>query len=171
MVIKIPQSSSLPSDSRFNVSLTLLFSCKLTGKREQYSAQGHVIVHGSFVVLVASKYRERGELLNARRLMQHRVRGRWRQWITERRVWGWNLPAATARKSSADARYTSMYRWPMWCRCRLRAMSRCSWQSKRISASPLRRPWGLRHNATPPLLRKREKIISTWAMLAHYFCR
>uniref|UniRef100_A0A6B0U2W6 Uncharacterized protein n=1 Tax=Ixodes ricinus TaxID=34613 RepID=A0A6B0U2W6_IXORI len=39
----------------------------------------------------------------------------------------------------------------MWCLCLLRAMSRCSWLSKRTRASPFLRPWELRHSATPPL--------------------
>ncbi|CAN8001982.1 unnamed protein product, partial [Ixodes pacificus] len=39
----------------------------------------------------------------------------------------------------------------MWCLCLLRAMSLCSWLSKRTRASPFLRPWELRHSATPPL--------------------
>ncbi|CAN7948513.1 unnamed protein product, partial [Ixodes hexagonus] len=61
------------------------------------------------------------------------------------------VPPATLTKSSPVARYTSMYRWPMWCLCLLRAMSRCSWLSKRTRASPFLRPCELRHSATPPL--------------------
>lgn len=63
----------------------------------------------------------------------------------------WWLPPAMLRKSRPDALYTSMYRWPMWCLCRRRANSRCSIVPKRTNASPLRRPWLLRHRATPPL--------------------
>lgn len=42
----------------------------------------------------------------------------------------------------------------MWCLCRLRAMSRCSGEMNRTSASPFLRPCGLRHNATPPLWKR-----------------
>ena len=44
-----------------------------------------------------------------------------------------------------------MYRLPIWCLCRLSAMSRWAAFSNKTKASPFRRPWLLRHKATPPL--------------------
>lgn len=44
----------------------------------------------------------------------------------------------------------------MWCLCRFRAMSLCSWLINLTNASPFRLPWGLRQRATPPL--KNNKI-------------
>ena len=63
-------------------------------------------------------------------------------------------PPATLMKSSPDALYTSMYLLPMWCLCLFSAISRCSWLINRTRASPFRRPWGLKHKATPPLQTK-----------------
>lgn len=70
------------------------------------------------------------------------------------------LPPATERKSSPVARYTSMYLGPMWCLWRFSAISRCSWDTNRIRASPLRRPKLDRHNATPPLLDQKKKLLN-----------
>ena len=63
-----------------------------------------------------------------------------------------HIPPAMSRKSLPLARYTSMYRRPMWCLWRLSAKFRCSSLSKRTKASPLRRPSELKQRATPPLL-------------------
>ena len=52
-------------------------------------------------------------------------------------------------KSSPVALYTSMYLLPMWCLCRLSAMSLWATLSSSTRASPLRRPCGDRHSATP----------------------
>lgn len=70
-------------------------------------------------------------------------------------------PPATFMKSSPVARYTSMYRLPMWCLCRFNAMSLCSWDTKRINASPFRRPCGDRHKATPPLYYTHKSAVNT----------
>lgn len=69
-----------------------------------------------------------------------------------------DAPPAMARKSSPEARYTSIYRVPMWCLCRFRAISRCSWDMKRMRASPLRLPSGDRQRATPPLEGEGERL-------------
>jgi len=68
-------------------------------------------------------------------------------------------PPATLMKSSPDALYTSMYLLPMWCLCLFSAISRCSWLINRTRASPFRRPWGLKHKATPPLQTKLKRWI------------
>ena len=58
-------------------------------------------------------------------------------------------PPAMLMKSSPVALYTSMYLLPMWCLCRLSAMSLWATLSSSTRASPLRRPCGDRHSATP----------------------
>ena len=61
------------------------------------------------------------------------------------------LPPAMFMKSSPVALYTSIYRFPMWCLCLLNAISRWAAFSNSTRASPFRRPWLLKHKATPPL--------------------
>jgi hypothetical protein len=63
------------------------------------------------------------------------------------------IPPATLTKSFPVALYTSMYLCPMWCLCLFKARSRLTSSSNLINASPFLRPWGLKHKATPPLLR------------------
>lgn len=79
----------------------------------------------------------------------------------DRKAWASQLePPATERKSSPDARYTSIYLLPMWCLCLFSAMSLCSWLTNRTSASPFRLPCAERQRATPPLQKK-------WTCLIH----
>lgn len=48
----------------------------------------------------------------------------------------------------------------MWCLCRFIAISRCSCEIKRTNASPLRRPCGDKHKATPPLECRKRTVLA-----------
>lgn len=58
----------------------------------------------------------------------------------------------------------------MWCLWRLSAMSLCSWEINLTNASPLRRPCGDKHNATPPLqLEWMKRLIECGELEIHNF--
>ena len=58
-------------------------------------------------------------------------------------------PPATLMKSSPVALYTSIYLFPMWCLCLLRAISRWETFSNSTKASPFLLPCGDKQRATP----------------------